>query len=41
MTPMTDRMFRPAQHQAQCLPLFWVLVRRLCYMLAQKGDPTL
>lgn len=41
MAPMNDLMFRPARHQAECLPLFWVLVRRLCYMLAQKGDPTL
>ncbi|WP_269835918.1 hypothetical protein [Enterobacter ludwigii] len=41
MAPMTDRMFRPARHQAQSLTLFWVMVRRLCYTLAQKGDPTL
>lgn len=41
MHPMADRCFCPAHHQAVILPLFWALVRRLCYVLAQKGDPTL
>lgn len=41
MTPTTDRMFRPARQQAAILPPFWALVRRVCYVLAQKGDPTL
>lgn len=31
----------PPMEQAVRLTLFWVLVRRLCYTLAQKGDPSL
>ncbi|ECF2938642.1 hypothetical protein E2G14_07070 [Salmonella enterica subsp. enterica serovar Reading] len=41
MNPMSDRMFTPACHQAVQLPLFWSLIRKFCYLLAQKGDPTL
>ncbi len=31
----------PAHQQAVQLPLLWALIRKLCYLLAQKGDPTL
>lgn len=31
----------PSQQQAVFLPIAWALVRRFCYLMAQKGDPTL
>ncbi|MFW0766720.1 hypothetical protein ACN0IV_12855 [Trabulsiella odontotermitis] len=37
----SDLNRKPARQQAVCLPLFWSLVRRFCYLMAQKGDPTL
>jgi hypothetical protein len=36
---MVDFARVPAKQQAIHLSLFWVLVRRLCYTLAQKGNP--
>ncbi|MGQ3662087.1 hypothetical protein [Citrobacter braakii] len=41
MNPMVDFCFRPARQQAVMLPWGWAPIRRLCYLLAQKGDPTL
>lgn len=41
ITATSDWMRQPARQQAVRLSLFWALVRRFCYMLAQKGDPTL
>lgn len=37
---MTDFCREPATTQAERLPLLACWVRRLCYLLAQKGDPT-
>jgi hypothetical protein len=37
---MIDFARKPARQQAVHLNLFEVLLRRLCYVLAQKGDPT-
>ncbi|WP_273693534.1 hypothetical protein [Buttiauxella sp. S19-1] len=39
--PMSDWKRKPVQVQAVRLPLFWALVRRFCYLLAQKGDPSI
>lgn len=36
---MPDFARKPARCQAVRLPLFWAVVRRICYTLAQKGDP--
>jgi len=36
---MIDFARTPVTHQAERLPLFWVFVRRICYALAQKGNP--
>lgn len=36
---MIDFARAPAKQQAVKLNRFWVLVRRLCYVLAQKGNP--
>ncbi len=38
---MKDFKRTPARVQAVRLPLMWVWVRRLCYVLAQPGNPTL
>lgn len=32
---------RPAHQQAVYLPPFWAAARRFCYLMAQKGDPTI
>lgn len=37
---MTDFARKPARCQAVLLPYFWTVVRRICYALAQKGDPS-
>jgi hypothetical protein len=37
---MIDFARKPAANQAVRLNLFEVMLRRLCYILAQKGDPT-
>ena len=37
---MTDFARKPARCQAVHLPYFWAVVRRICYVLVQKGDPT-
>lgn len=37
---MKDFAHNPMQCQAVRLPYFWAVVRRICYVLAQKGDPT-
>ena len=39
MNPTADRMLVPARQQAVVLPPFMAAVRRVCYVLAQKGDP--
>ncbi|MDA8487441.1 hypothetical protein [Kluyvera sp. Awk 3] len=36
---MIDLERKPARHQAVRLPIFWAIVRRICYVLAQKGNP--
>lgn len=36
---MTDFARKPGRRQAVKLNYFEVLLRRLCYLLAQKGDP--
>ncbi len=36
-----DGCREPVGVQAVRLSPFWAAVRRLCYLLAQKGDPTL
>lgn len=36
-----DGCREPARVQAVILPWPMVLLRKLCYLLAQKGDPTL
>ncbi|WP_196303216.1 hypothetical protein [Pluralibacter gergoviae] len=36
---MTDFARNPSRCQAVRLPLFWAVIRRICYFLAQKGDP--
>jgi len=36
---MIDFARTPATTQAERLPIFWAIVRRICYTLAQKGDP--
>lgn len=36
---IVDYARKPARKQAEHLSLFWVLIRRLCYILAQKGNP--
>ncbi|CDG08741.1 unnamed protein product, partial [Salmonella enterica subsp. enterica serovar Typhimurium str. DT2] len=36
---MIDFARRPARQQAVPLNRIEVLIRRLCYLLAQKGDP--
>lgn len=36
---MIDFAREPARQQAVKLNYFEALLRRLCYMLAQKGDP--
>lgn len=38
---MIDFARKPARQQAVLLNRTEVLIRRLCYLLAQKGDPTL
>lgn len=38
---MIDFARAPARCQAIRLPIFWAVVRRICYTLAQKGDPTI
>lgn len=37
---MTDFARKPARRQAVQLNIVEVLLRKLCYVLAQKGDPT-
>lgn len=37
---MIDFARKPARRQAVHLPYFWAAVRRICYTLAQKGDPS-
>ncbi len=37
---MIDFARKPARRQAVLLPYFWTVVRRICYALAQKGDPS-
>ncbi|GDX06676.1 hypothetical protein BSPA111_28880 [Buttiauxella sp. A111] len=37
---MFDLMRKPAKQQAVKLPVLMVVVRKVCYVLAQKGDPT-
>ncbi|WP_172742242.1 hypothetical protein [Cedecea lapagei] len=36
---MIDFARKPAAHQATRLNVFEVMLRRLCYILAQKGNP--
>ncbi|ADO48091.1 hypothetical protein [[Enterobacter] lignolyticus] len=36
---MVDLARRPVHCQAVRLPIFWSIVRRICYVLAQKGNP--
>jgi len=36
---MTDFKRKPVHCQAVRLPFFWAIVRRICYVLAQKGNP--
>lgn len=36
---MIDFARKPGQQQAVKLNLFEVILRRLCYLLAQKGNP--
>ncbi len=36
---MIDYARKPGRQQAVKLNLFEVILRRLCYMLAQKGNP--
>jgi hypothetical protein len=36
---MIDYARKPGRQQAVKLNLFEVLLRRLCYLLAQKGNP--
>lgn len=36
---MIDYARKPGRQQAVKLNLFEVILRRLCYLLAQKGDP--
>ncbi len=36
---MIDYARKPGRQQAVKLNLFEVILRRLCYVLAQKGDP--
>ncbi|MCS3602706.1 hypothetical protein M2371_001915 [Buttiauxella sp. BIGb0471] len=37
---MFDLMRKPVKQQAVRLPVVMVIVRKVCYVLAQKGDPT-
>jgi|GEM_PF-293077 len=37
--PVTDLARQPAQQQAVRLNWFEAVLRRICYLLAQKGDP--
>jgi hypothetical protein len=37
---MFDLMRKPVRQQAVKLPVVMVVVRKVCYVLAQKGDPT-
>ncbi|MFB0711432.1 hypothetical protein ACEU59_09695 [Buttiauxella noackiae] len=37
---MNDLMRKPVKQQAVKLPVVMVIVRKVCYVLAQKGDPT-